>query len=237
MTNRSFINGLFLKNILNDRSVINNMSPRTPQQFKEIREVKKALIMDVALQHFAGDGYYKTTIDHIARHAGISKGLMYNYFASKELLLSAIIQRSVKEIDAYIDINKDGFLSEDEFEFFVRRIAQVLKEKQTSWQLLFQLLMQKEVREQFLKHFLGSASLLRIASENKEGLLMSGIMRTITSYFQRKKDSLGPDYDPFLELNMFLVSLKGFALTYVFMDDEDEEYFEKTTNRIIELYK
>ena len=199
--------------------------------------VKKALIMDVALQHFAGDGYYKTTIGHIALHAGISKGLLYNYFESKESLLSEIIQRSVEEIDAYMDINKDGFLSEDEFEFFVRRIAQVLKEKQTFWQLLFQLLMQKEVREQFLKPFLGSTSLLRIAAENKEGLLMSGIMKTITNYFQRKKELKGPGYDPFLELNMFLVSLKGFAMTYVYMDEEDQEYFEKTTNRIIELYK
>jgi len=222
---------------MNGRSVKSSMSPRTPQQFREIREGKKTLIMDVALQQFAGEGYFKTTIDHIARHAGISKGLMYNYFESKESLLSAIIQRSVKEIDAYMDINKDGFLSEEEFEFFVRRIAQVLIEKQTSWQLLFQLLMQKEVREQFLRPLLGSSSLLRIASEHREGLLLSGIMKTITDYFQRKKDLKGPSYDPFLELNMFLVSIKGFALTYIYMEKEDEEYFEKTTNRIIEIYK
>ena len=60
------------------------MSPRTPQQFEEIREEKMTLIMDIALEHFANEGYHTTTINHIARHAGISKGLMYNYFESKE---------------------------------------------------------------------------------------------------------------------------------------------------------
>ncbi len=29
------------------------MSPRTPKQFQDIREEKKTLIMDVALEHFA----------------------------------------------------------------------------------------------------------------------------------------------------------------------------------------
>ena len=70
------------------------MSPRTPKQFMEIREEKKTLIMDVALEHFANEGYFTTTINHIARHAGISKGLMYNYFESKEELLTEIINRS-----------------------------------------------------------------------------------------------------------------------------------------------
>jgi leucyl aminopeptidase len=90
------------------------MSPRTPKQFKEIREEKRNLIMDTALEHFASEGYYATTINHIAKHAGISKGLMYNYFESKEALLKAIIQRSVMEVYSYFDIDRDGYLSEEE---------------------------------------------------------------------------------------------------------------------------
>ncbi len=216
---------------------INNMSPRTPQQYQEIREEKKALIMDVALLHFAREGYFRTTIEQIAGKAGISKGLMYNYFDSKESLLSAIITRSVSEIGSYFDINKDGFLTEDEFDFFVRRIALIFREKRSFWQLIFQLLMQEEVREQFLKPFLGSVSLIRVGTEHKEGLLVSGIMKTISDYFLRKKERIGPAYDPFFDLNMFIISLKGFALTYVYSDKGDELYYEETINRIIELYK
>jgi AcrR family transcriptional regulator len=222
---------------LTNRSVIIIMSPRTPKQFQEIREEKRTLIMDVALQHFANEGYFKTTINHIARHAGISKGLMYNYFASKESLLDEIIKRSVLDVYAYFDINKDGYLTAEEFDFFVRRISLMFKENQPFWRLLFQLLMQNEVREQFLKSFLDSGSLIQAATDKKEGLFVSGIVKTITEYFLRKKDRKGMDYDPYLELNMFIISLKGFALTYIYMEKEDEIYYEKTINRIIELFK
>jgi AcrR family transcriptional regulator len=213
------------------------MSPRTPKQFKEMREEKMTLIMDVALEQFANEGYFRTTINHIAKHAGISKGLIYNYFESKEALLSEIITRSVSEIDNYFDINKDGYLTEEEFEYFMKRIAQILIEKQSFWQLLFQLLIQKEVREHFLQTFLGSGSLFHIGTEHKEGLSVSGIMNTLAGYFIRKKDRKGPDYDPFLDLNMFIISLEGFALTYAYRVKDDEIYYERTINRLIELYK
>ena len=44
------------------------MSPRTPLQFEEIREEKRNLIMDTALEHFAREGFHATTINHIAKH-------------------------------------------------------------------------------------------------------------------------------------------------------------------------
>jgi len=65
--------------------------PRTEKQFEEIREFRKAMIMDVALELFANEGYYPTSISKIASKAGISKGLMYNYFKSKEVLITVMI--------------------------------------------------------------------------------------------------------------------------------------------------
>ncbi len=212
------------------------MSPRTPKQFLEIREEKKAHIMEVALNHFANEGYHATTVNHIARHAAISKGLMYNYFESKEALLDAIIKKSVHEVYEHFDIDKDGFLSGEEFEFFIRRFAKILKEKQAFWRLFFQLLMQNEVREQFLKSF-SDFSASEPSSGTGEDHFLSGILKTTTEYFVRKKEHMGADYDPDVELNMFIISLKGFAITYIYMDSENEQYYEKTINRIIELYK
>ena len=213
------------------------MSPRTPKQFEEIREEKKSLIMDSALEHFAREGFHATTITHIAQHAGISKGLLYNYFSSKEDLLAAIIQKSISEVFNYFDIDRDGQLSEDEFEFFIRKIAQILREKQTFWRLFFQLLMQSEVREQLLNYFIGASSLIRSATDSNEEFFVSRIMKIITEYFIRKKESRGPDYDPYLELNMFILTIKGFAVTYVYMEKDDEDTFNTTVNHIIELYK
>jgi AcrR family transcriptional regulator len=213
------------------------MSPRTPQQFEEIREGRKALIMDVALEQFANEGFHNTTITRIAKNAGISKGLLYNYFVSKEALLEEIIMRSVNEIYTHFDINRDGFLTEEEFDVFVRRISAVLKEKQQFWRLFFQLLMQNDVREQFLRLFVSSGSLIQAAIDKKAGLFVSDIMKTITDYFLRKKGMRGADYDPYLDLNMFIISMKGFALTYTYMDQSEDVYYEKTVNKIIELYK
>jgi len=195
------------------------------------------LIMDVALEHFANEGYYRTTVDHIARHAGISKGLLYNYFESKESLLSEIIARSVSEVYTYFDIDKDGSLSEEEFEFFVKRVVFMLKEKQSFWRLYLQLMMQNDVRELLLKSFINSDSLKQYSLLNKAELFVSEILKTLTDYFIRKKKTKGPDYDPTLEMNMFMISLKGLAISYIYLDEADVTNYDKTVNRIIELYK
>ena len=213
------------------------MSPRSKKQFEVIRVEKKALIMDVALHLFANQGYKAATISEIARHAGISKGLMYNYFSSKDDLLSAIIDNSVNELYSSFDLNKDGYLSEDEFEYFIRRMAYLLNEKQNFWSLFFQVLMQNEVRIHFLNTLLGTETLLRSAQNYKQGSFISRIMTMITDYFVRKKEKRGPDYDPFLELNMFILTLKGLALTYIYVEEDVDEYFSLTVDYIVSTYK
>jgi hypothetical protein len=59
----------------------------------------------------------------------------------------------------------------------------------------------------------------------------------ISEYFMRKKDKKSAGYDPVLDLNMFIYTMEGFAMVTVYMDDVDDNYYEKTINRIIELYK
>jgi AcrR family transcriptional regulator len=213
------------------------MSPRTPKQFKEIREEKMALIMDVALQHFANEGYFKTTINHLAKHAGISKGLMYNYFDSKEALLKAIIHRSVNEVYKYLDIDRDGYLSEEEFEFFVRKINVILKGNKSFWQLLFQLLMQIDIREQFLNSYPETDSLIHPGHEPGDNNYPLKIMQMVTDYFERKKERKGELYDAENDFNMFYYTLTGYAIKTIYSKTDNDENDEKTINRIIELFK
>jgi AcrR family transcriptional regulator len=60
---------------------------RTPKVVEDRREQ----ILDAALRAFARKGFAWTTNKDIAREAGITPGLIYHYFDSKEALFRAII--------------------------------------------------------------------------------------------------------------------------------------------------
>lgn len=193
--------------------------------------------MDSALEHFAREGYHATTINDIAKHAGISKGLMYNYFESKESLLRAIIERSVKEVLNYFDTDRDGYLSGEEFEFFVRKIGILLRQKRVFWSLLFQILMQSEVREQFLSSFVGASSLESSGVNPAPDMPAAQIMKVITDYFVRKGERMGPAYDSIAETKLFMLTVKGYAITRIYAGYVEEEEDERIINRIIEMFK
>lgn len=213
------------------------MSPRTKQQFKEIREEKMALIMDVALERFANEGYYQTTISHIAKHADISKGLMYNYFDSKEALLKAIIHRSVNEVYSYLDIDHDGQLSTDEFEYFVRKIDILLKEKKQFLRLLMQLLMQNDVKPQFLKAYSESDSFVHPGHEPGDNYYPLKIITLLKEYFAFKHEKQDNLNNPESEFDMFYITLLGYAIKIIYSDGCDNDSDENLIKRIIEKFK
>jgi AcrR family transcriptional regulator len=65
----------------------------------------RARIRDAALQHFAEQGFERTTIRDIARTAGVSPGLLRHHFGSKEDLRDACDQQVVsvlREVNAQV---------------------------------------------------------------------------------------------------------------------------------------
>ena len=56
-------------------------------------ESRRAVILDAALLVFGQYGYRRTSMDDIAREAGIAKGTIYLSFASKEEVFQALSQR------------------------------------------------------------------------------------------------------------------------------------------------
>jgi len=105
---------------LTERSVKNiKMSPRSKKQIEELKEVKRKLIMNSALELFADYGYHGTSINMIAKKAGIAKGLIYTYFENKESLIKELVLGGIEEFSDIFDPNNDGVLTEEEFEFFV----------------------------------------------------------------------------------------------------------------------
>ena len=58
---------------------------------KEQKEVRRLQIIQTTLDLFVERGYYGTKTSQISRRAGISEGLLFHYFPTKEALLEELI--------------------------------------------------------------------------------------------------------------------------------------------------
>lgn len=64
-------------------------------RFKRRKSARPAEITHAAMEAFAEHGYEATRVDDVARRAGVSKGLLYLYFKTKEELFKAVIRSFV----------------------------------------------------------------------------------------------------------------------------------------------
>lgn len=58
---------------------------------KEQKEARKLQIIQATLDLFVERGYYGTKTSQISRQAGISEGLLFHYFPTKEILLEELV--------------------------------------------------------------------------------------------------------------------------------------------------
>jgi len=197
------------------------MSPRTPEQFEEIRDSRRLQILEAALKLFATEGYGHSSISMLAKQAGISKGLMYNYFESKEGLLSALIDHGMAEYADLLDPNHNENLESEELIDFVRKVFSALRTHQEFWILFINVIMQPKVKEllkdtpmvQYIKQF----------------------MSMLLVYFEKKGFE-----DPYLEVVTFSALIEGFGVLMFYADPAvtlPEELINKFEKRIIDMYK
>lgn len=71
------------------------MSPRTDEQNAQIKDERREQILKAALKVFALRGFAATKISDIAKEAGLSHGLVYHYFASKEEIFFELVHTAV----------------------------------------------------------------------------------------------------------------------------------------------
>jgi AcrR family transcriptional regulator len=119
--------------------------PRTKKQYDEIKKKKRAIILQAALEVFAEKSFLGTSVSSIAKKAGVSKGLLYSYFESKDDLLKQIIFEGVDELIAVFDINNDGVLTQKEFIYFIEATFVLLEKDTHFWKLYFSIIVQPAV--------------------------------------------------------------------------------------------
>jgi AcrR family transcriptional regulator len=85
-------------------------------RFQRRKEDRPAEITEAAREAFAEKGYAATRVDEVARRSGVSKGLLYLYFKTKEDLFKAVIRSFLSpKIDALISDVEQNDLSAEEF--------------------------------------------------------------------------------------------------------------------------
>jgi AcrR family transcriptional regulator len=80
---------------MNIQSKRSSLLPRVKQQYDAIRSITKEKIISAGLQLFSTRGLAATSIQDIANLAGISMGLMYHYYKSKEDLFTELVETAV----------------------------------------------------------------------------------------------------------------------------------------------
>ena len=111
-----------------------------PPKRRLTAEERRTGILDSALAVFSESGYHSSSIDDIAREAGVSKALIYEHFASKQELYADLIARNARELTqritaALVGVEVDSGAARlaiglDAFFAFV-------EERRDAWRMLF----------------------------------------------------------------------------------------------------
>jgi len=88
------------------------------------KEARPGELLAAALELFVEKGYAATKAEEVARHAGVSKGTLFLYFASKEELFKAVVRDSIA--GRFPEWNA-------EFEAFSGSTAELLRHFMTMW--------------------------------------------------------------------------------------------------------
>ena len=80
--------------------------PRSSAKNEELRDISKEKIRNAALQKFSEKGFFATRIQDIAEEAGVSQGLLYRHYKSKEVIYVDLITEALNRIaEASINVS------------------------------------------------------------------------------------------------------------------------------------
>jgi len=123
------------------------MSPRTKEQFDEMKAKSRQAIMRSALELFTQRGYHGTSVSMIAERAGVSTGLMYNYFKSKIELLEEIVREGINVIEISVERIEEIRDPREKIAASVEMAFDIAEEDMHFWTLYFSTIMQPDIPE------------------------------------------------------------------------------------------
>lgn len=197
------------------RSVIKlqkRMSPRTKEQFNTIRKEKENLILQTSLRLFASKSFETTSVSTIAKEAGISKGLLYNYFENKDDLLIRILHEGMGDFIKTLKIGDPNKIKKTELVFFISQNFHLLAKNPDYYKLYFSLILQPKV-----------LSIL----ETEMMTIFGSIINAFINYFEQKGEK-----NAYVKARYMLAVFDGIGIHY--LSDIDNFPLEKVEEMIID---
>lgn len=122
--------------------------PRSKKQNEEMRAATRTAVLNSAMTLFAQNGYAHTTTRSIAKEAGISIGLMYHYFDSKESLLRAVFDHSMGILSETFAQSYSQSEPSERLASLLRSMLTLLKNDASFWSLFYMLRTQPAIQRE-----------------------------------------------------------------------------------------
>ena len=100
-----------------------NSTSTSTNKFEQLADIKQKSIIDASVYEFANNGFKNASVNKIVEKAGISKGSLFNYFKSKNLLFDHIYQIALREVKTYLVKVRDESENDDFFTRFSKIIS------------------------------------------------------------------------------------------------------------------
>jgi len=104
--------------------LICNTKPTAPARHERRKDARPGELLAAALDLFVEKGFAATKSEEVARRAGVSKGTLFLYFASKEELFKAVVRENIS--GRFLEWNA-------EFEAFEGSTADMLRYALAMW--------------------------------------------------------------------------------------------------------
>ena len=174
-------------------------------------EATRSKIIDVASRLFGRYGFYKTSMDEIAKIARKAKGSLYYHFASKEELFTAVVSSEIENLKSKLSVivNDDNLMADEKIKRYLKTRMDTLSEAENYHETL---------KADFFEHFDFIDSLRADFDEWEKTQLKIMIEQGIREgIFERQYGSFE------MLLDVLVMVLKGLEIPY-FLQGKYKQY-------------
>jgi AcrR family transcriptional regulator len=173
-------------------------------------DVRRAQIIQAAVEVCADKGYHASRIDDIAARAGLSKGAVYHHFASKQEVFIAVMEMMLVEATRFMDdLDESGTSAIEAMRRTIDLLLDMFEHPPTLLRGVFELFFLSSREPEFRERVLGYYDRL---IEVTERLIRHGMER----------GELAPDLDPKETARVFLMGGDGLLAMLLMLNREEQ---------------